>query len=85
MKRFDESVLHVNANEDNHCLGCIGAHEIQYKLNLIDENIFPLLKDDSIQTVEIDELTDEGKLDALLDTERVVSDEKNTGNESTTF
>lgn len=48
MQKFPENTLHVNANDKNRCLGCVGVHEMQYKLNKLDSKVFPLLADDSI-------------------------------------
>lgn len=67
MKKFPKSTLHVNANDSNKCLGLVGCHEMQYKLNLLDSNVFPLLKDDSIPIYKTYVCkTDQEELDHLL-------------------
>lgn len=48
MQKFPKNTLHVNANDRNRCLGCVGVHEMQYKLNKLDSQVFPLLADDTI-------------------------------------
>ncbi|XP_065203622.1 ribonuclease Z, mitochondrial [Planococcus citri] len=53
MKRFPESVLHVNVNDSNNCMGNIGPHVLQRQLNYLDEDIFPLLADKSIPIVDV--------------------------------
>lgn len=67
MKKFPKSTLHVNANDSNKCLGLVGCHEMQYKLNLLDSNVFPLLKDDSVPVYKTYVCkTDKEELDYLL-------------------
>ncbi len=53
MRKFPEKTLHINANDKNKCLGAVGVHEMQCKLNLIDPEIFPLLNDDSIPQIRL--------------------------------
>lgn len=42
MEKFP-TARHLVINEDNFCLGSVAVHELQYKLNLINSDIFPLL------------------------------------------
>lgn len=53
MDRFPETTIHVNVNERNRCLGSSAIHEAQYKLNMLEDNLFPLLKDVSLPLVKV--------------------------------
>lgn len=48
MKLFPSETYHLLLNNENDCLGSTAIHRIQYKLNMLDEIIFPLLKDSGI-------------------------------------
>ncbi|XP_057654659.1 ribonuclease Z, mitochondrial isoform X1 [Diorhabda carinulata] len=45
MDNFPASTTHLMLNECNDCMGSEAVHRIQYKLNLLSDNIFPLLGD----------------------------------------
>ncbi|XP_076274808.1 ribonuclease Z isoform X1 [Rhynchophorus ferrugineus] len=45
MDDFILSTEHILVNEANLCLGSIAVHRIQYKLNMLSPNLFPLLND----------------------------------------
>ncbi|XP_015363613.1 PREDICTED: ribonuclease Z, mitochondrial isoform X1 [Diuraphis noxia] len=51
MKLFPSETYHLLLNNENKCLGSTAIHRIQYKLNMLDENIYPLLKDDGIPII----------------------------------
>lgn len=53
MKLFPSETYHLLLNNENKCLGSTAIHRIQYKLNMLDENIFPLLKDNGIPSENI--------------------------------
>ncbi|XP_065164662.1 ribonuclease Z, mitochondrial isoform X3 [Atheta coriaria] len=42
---FSPSTHHIFINEKNTCMGSIAVHRIQYKLNLLNKDFFPLLGD----------------------------------------
>lgn len=48
MKLFPPETYHLLLNDENECLGSSAIHRIQYKLNMLDEHIYPLLKDKGI-------------------------------------
>ncbi|CAG9833007.1 unnamed protein product [Diabrotica balteata] len=43
MEHFPASTTHLMLNEYNTCMGSEAVHRIQYKLNLLSDDIFPLL------------------------------------------
>ncbi|XP_050298698.1 ribonuclease Z, mitochondrial isoform X2 [Anthonomus grandis grandis] len=45
MDKFSPSTVHIPVNELNSCMGSVAVHRIQYKLNLLSEDFFPLLRD----------------------------------------
>lgn len=53
IKLFPVETYHLLLNNENKCLGSTAIHRIQYKLNMLDENIFPLLKDNGIPSENI--------------------------------
>lgn len=53
MKLFPPETYHLLLNNENKCLGSTAIHRIQYKLNMLDENIYPLLKDNGIPSKNI--------------------------------
>lgn len=57
--RFPKETQHVYINERNACLGHVGVHEMQYKLNMLDEKIFPLLSDEYIPKVSTGRYTED--------------------------
>lgn len=77
MKKFPEKTLQINVNDKNKCLGCVGCHEMQYKLNLLDEKIFPLLKDDSIPIISCTSTVSE---DIFAQVKRRILDEDSSNN-----
>ncbi|CAI6346770.1 unnamed protein product [Macrosiphum euphorbiae] len=52
MKLFPSETYHLLLNNENKCLGSTAIHRIQYKLNMLDENIYPLLKDNGIPIID---------------------------------
>nr|CAH7765332.1 unnamed protein product [Callosobruchus chinensis] len=48
---FPPSTQHLMLNESNTCMGSLAVHRIQYKLNLLSEELFPLLGDKGTPTV----------------------------------
>ncbi|CAH1971818.1 unnamed protein product [Acanthoscelides obtectus] len=48
---FPPSTQHLVLNESNTCMGSLAVHRIQYKLNLLSEDMFPLLGDRGTPTV----------------------------------
>lgn len=53
MKLFPSETYHLLLNNENKCLGSTAIHRIQYKLNMLDDNIYPLLKDKGIPSENI--------------------------------
>lgn len=45
MDDFPPSTEHIFINETNTCMGSIAVHRIQYKLNMLSKDFFPLLTD----------------------------------------
>ncbi|XP_045128370.1 ribonuclease Z, mitochondrial-like isoform X1 [Portunus trituberculatus] len=52
MARFSPSTSHVIINDANSCMGSEAVHRIQYKLNHLNDNLFPLLGDNGIPKKE---------------------------------
>lgn len=52
MDDFSLSTQHLVLNESNTCMGSVSVHRIQCKLNLLNENFFPLLGDKGTQICE---------------------------------
>ncbi|CAH0564098.1 unnamed protein product [Brassicogethes aeneus] len=48
---FSPSTSHLVLNETNTCMGSLSVHRIQHKLNLLAEELFPLLGDNGTLTV----------------------------------
>lgn len=55
MSRFTPSTSHIVLNDASSCMGLVGVHAIQHKLNLLSDNLFPLLNDRSIPLQEDEE------------------------------
>lgn len=53
MKLFPPETYHLLLNNENKCLGSTAIHRIQYKLNMLDDTIYPLLKDKGIPSKNI--------------------------------
>lgn len=53
MNLFPSKTYHLILNDENKCLGSTAIHRIQYKLNMLDEQIYPLLKDKGIPSKNI--------------------------------
>lgn len=53
MNLFPPKTFHLLLNNENKCLGSTAIHRIQYKLNMLDEHIYPLLKDKGIPSKNI--------------------------------
>lgn len=51
MENFSASTQHMILNELNSCMGSQAVHRIQYKLNLLSEDFFPLLGDKGTEIV----------------------------------
>ncbi|XP_049817981.1 ribonuclease Z, mitochondrial isoform X2 [Aethina tumida] len=49
---FSPSTSHLVLNESNNCMGSLSVHRIQHKLNLLSEDLFPLLGDDGTEIVD---------------------------------
>lgn len=58
MSRFSASTDHIIINDVNLCQGLVDVHTMQYKLNHLNNTVFPLLKDNSIPVFRE---TDSGK------------------------
>lgn len=50
--KFSPSTQHIVLNNRNRCMGSTAVHRIQYKLNMLHTDMFPLLGDDGTQIVE---------------------------------
>ncbi|GLV41872.1 Ribonuclease Z [Carabus blaptoides fortunei] len=50
--KFSPSTQHLVLNNRNRCMGSTAVHRIQYKLNMLHTDMFPLLGDDGTQIVE---------------------------------
>lgn len=46
------STHHLMLNEMNSCMGSQAVHRIQHKLNLLSEDIFPLLGDNGTEVTD---------------------------------
>lgn len=57
MDKFSPSTHHLILNDSNTCMGSSAVHRIQYKLNLLSDEIFPLLGDQGTEIID-DQLTD---------------------------
>lgn len=53
MKLFPSETYHLLLNNENKCLGSTAIHRIQYKLNMLDEHIYPLLEDKGIPSMNV--------------------------------
>lgn len=51
MENFSASTQHMVLNEWNSCMGSQAVHRIQYKLNLLSEDFFPLLGEKGAEIV----------------------------------
>lgn len=45
IENFSPSTQHLVLNDANTCMGSVAVHRIQYQLNLLSSEIFPLLSD----------------------------------------
>lgn len=52
MDDFPATTQHLMLNEMNTCMGSESVHRTQYKLNLLSEDIFPLLGEKGTQVIE---------------------------------
>ncbi|XP_042858689.1 ribonuclease Z, mitochondrial-like [Penaeus japonicus] len=83
MSRFSPSTNHIIANDASSCMGSEAVHRLQYKLNHLSDDLFPLLQDKSIpiqketadNTAENVDFDNEGK---SLEKENVGSLESNS-------
>lgn len=48
INRFPKDTKHLFINENNKCLGSVGVQRLQHKLNILHEEIFPLLPNSGI-------------------------------------
>ncbi|KAJ8979969.1 hypothetical protein NQ317_013717 [Molorchus minor] len=51
IESFSPSTQHLMLNENNTCMGSEAVHKIQYKLNLLNKDLFPILGDQGTQVV----------------------------------
>ncbi|XP_018570801.1 ribonuclease Z, mitochondrial [Anoplophora glabripennis] len=51
MENFSASTQHMILNETNSCMGSQAVHRIQYKLNMLSEDFFPLLSEKGMEIV----------------------------------
>lgn len=56
MNQFSPSTQHLVLNDANNCMGSVAVHRIQYKLNLLSNEIFPLLGDGGTEVCEANEV-----------------------------
>nr|XP_023017824.1 ribonuclease Z, mitochondrial [Leptinotarsa decemlineata] len=49
--KFSPSTQHIMLNEFNTCMGSESVYRIQYKLNLLSDELFPLLRDKGTQVI----------------------------------
>lgn len=52
MEDFPATSQHLMLNEMNTCMGSESVHRTQYKLNLLSEDIFPILSDKGTEVIE---------------------------------
>lgn len=78
MERFPNTTNHLVINDSNRCMGSIAVHRIQYKLNLLDKEIFHLLRDDGIPIEE--ESSPAGKESVASSAQMVVESEDKLNN-----
>lgn len=67
MDRFSSTTNHLVMNDSNKCMGSIAVHRIQYKLNLLDKEVFRLLSDRGIPIQE----------DIILSSAQMVAESEN--------
>lgn len=53
MNKFLPSTKHLIINDTNTCMGSASVHRIQYKLNMVHTEVFPLLGDEGTQLEEV--------------------------------
>lgn len=54
--RFSPSTQHLVLNDANRCMGSAAVHRIQYKLNILSNDLFPLLGDGGTEICENNEV-----------------------------
>lgn len=52
MDDFSTDTHHIMLNEMNTCMGSLSVHRVQHKLNLLSNEIFPLLGDEGTETID---------------------------------
>lgn len=52
MDDFPQSTQHLMLNEMNTCMGSQSVHRVQHKLNLLSNDIFPLLGDKGTEVID---------------------------------
>lgn len=52
--KFSPSTHHMLINEANSCMGSISVHRVQYMLNYLSSDIFPLLGDRGTEIINVD-------------------------------
>lgn len=53
MERFSASTQHIVLNDSNTCMGSVAVHRIQRQLNLLNQEIFPILGDNGLQVENV--------------------------------
>lgn len=51
--RFSASTHHMVLNESNTCMGSVAVHRIQRQLNMLHQEIFPILGDNGLQVENV--------------------------------
>jgi ribonuclease Z len=54
IERFTPSTHHLVLNDSNTCMGSAAVHRIQYKLNLLSNDFFPLLGDKGTEIINVE-------------------------------
>jgi ribonuclease Z len=54
LERFTPSTHHLVLNDSNTCMGSAAVHRIQYKLNLLSNDFFPLLGDKGTEIINVE-------------------------------
>lgn len=75
MKTFSSDTQHLIVNDGNVCSGSMAIHRVQRKLNLVHEDIFPILKDNGIPTEPnaFDPDVMNGMLDSMKNLDAVIN------------
>lgn len=84
MSRFSPSTNHIIANDASSCMGSEAVHRLQYKLNHLSEDLFPLLQDKSIPITEEDqqESNDDNMTENVFSNDEKSSEKENVESNS---